>query len=651
LMYTNNITALKSAEKENLEKQVLMQTILDNVEVGIISCDKDGRLTSFNKATKKLHGIPLKNIPTSEYPEYYGLFKPDGSAVLKEEETPLLKTLWSGKVENEEIMIKQHNGNFRMVSINGSQLTDHEGNVHGAVVALHDITSRKETEDKLRISEQTFRGNFENAAIGMAIVGLQGEWIEVNESLCDIVGYTQDELINLTFQDITHPEDLNKDLEHLQHLVLGKSNGYQMEKRYIHKEGYPVNIILSVSIVRNNKGNPLYFVSHITNITRRKNAEQKLQQALAQLSGILEASSQVSVISADTNGIITNFNRGAENLLGYSREDMEGKKSLLFIHLPEEIEEISKELSAHFDQKIRGWEIFAALAKRGEYDTREWTYVKKDGTQFPVQLTFTAIRDKDEIIGYLGVAADISEIKKVEQEIKSLLDVTKDQNQRLRNFAHIVSHNLRSHSGNFGMLLDLYKQDHPEAAGNEILQLLGTASENLKETVAHLNEVVLMNTKVAENLHPINLNNAVNKATKNVSALSKEVNLKIVNDVNADWEILGIPAYIESILLNFLTNGIKYRSPERESYINLSASKEENFIVLNIEDNGLGINLQKYGSKLFGMYKTFHHHKDARGIGLFITKNQVEAIGGKIEVESEVGKGTTFKLYLKYEEN
>ncbi|MDT0647714.1 PAS domain S-box protein [Zunongwangia sp. F260] len=651
LMHTSDTTALKSAEKENLEKQVLMQTILDNVEVGIISCDKDGRLTSFNKATKKWHGIPLKNVPLSKYPEYYGLFTADGKTMLTQEETPLLKTLATGKIENEEILIKQRNGSAKLVSVNGSQLKDANGNVRGAVVAMHDITSRKETEDKLRISEQTFRGNFENAAIGMAIVGLKGEWIEVNEALCDIVGYTQDELVDLTFQDITHPEDLNKDLENLQHLFSGKGNSYQMEKRYIHKEGYQVNIILAVSIVRNTKSKPLYFVSHITDITKRRNAEKKLQQALAQLKGIFEASSQVGVISADINGIITNFNRGAENLLGYSREEMEGKKSPALVHLPEEIEEIGKELSAHFGREIKGWEVFTALAKNGDYDTREWTYTRKDGTQFPVQLTFTAIRDNNEIIGYLGVAADISEIKKVEQEIKSLLDVTKDQNQRLRNFAHIVSHNLRSHSGNFGMLLDLYKQDHPEAAENEIVQLLGTASDNLKETVAHLNEVVLMNTKVADNLLPINLKNAINRATKNVSALSKEVNLKITNNVDANFEILGIPAYVESILLNFLTNGIKYRSPDRKSYIKLNAKKNQHFTILKIEDNGLGIDLKKYGNKLFGMYKTFHRHKDARGIGLFITKNQIEAIGGKIEVESEVGKGTTFKLYLKYEEN
>ncbi|MDT0690686.1 PAS domain S-box protein [Salegentibacter sp. F188] len=651
IMHTNDITALKSAEKENIEKQVLMQTILDNVEVGIISSDKDGQLTSFNKATKKWLGIPLDNNSTSEYPTFYELFRPDGSEALKKEEYPLQKTLRKGIVENEEILVKQRNGNYKVVSVNGSRLTDLNGNVHGAVIALQDITTRKETEDKLRISEEAFRGNFENAAIGMAILDSKGEWLEVNNMLCKIMGYTSEEFKKVAFRDITHPEDLNVDLKLLQELYANKRSFYHMEKRYYHKKGHIVHVVISVSLVRDKNKNPLYFISQITDISRRKIAEQKLKEALAQLKGILEASSQVSVISTNTDGIITNFNRGAENLLGYSRIEMEGKKSFTLLHLPEELAERSKELSAHFKQEISGWGVFAALAKRGEYDTHEWTYVRKDGTYFPVQLTFTAIRDKKEIIGYLGVAADISEIKKVEQEIKSLLDVTKDQNQRLRNFAHIVSHNLRSHSGNFGMLLDLYKQDHPESAENEIISLLGTASENLKETVAHLNEVVLMNTKVAENLLPINLNSAVNKATKNVSALSKEVNLKIINEIDADWEILGIPAYIDSILLNFLTNGIKYRCPEKESYIKLSAKKKNEFIILSIEDNGLGIDLQKYGSKLFGMYKTFHRHKDARGIGLFITKNQIEAIGGKIEVDSKVGKGTKFKLYLKNEEN
>ena len=100
-------------------------------------------------------------------------------------------------------------------------------------------------------------------------------------------------------------------------------------------------------------------------------------------------------------------------------------------------------------------------------------------------------------------------------------------------------------------------------------------------------------------------------------------------------------------MYNFVSNGIKYRSTEKDSFLKISSEKAEKYIILNIEDNGLGINLEKYGKKLFGMYKTFHRVDNAKGIGLFISKNQIDAMGGKVEVTSQVDEGSTFKIYFK----
>ncbi|MDT0678213.1 PAS domain S-box protein [Autumnicola musiva] len=649
LMHTADISNLKIIERENHEKQVLLETILNSVDVGIVACDENRKLTLFNKTTKEWHGISPKETIPSKYSKNYGVYKiGDKSSPMEEEEVPLVKALKNGKIANEEILIKQKNGDSKIVNVNGSRLTDNKGNILGAVVAMHDITSRKQTEEKLRISEEAFRGNFENAAVGMAILDTKGRWLEVNKTLCDLIGYSEEEFKQLDFQEITHPEDLYSDLQLREELLNSKRAHYQWEKRYFHRNGNILYVMLSVSLVRDKNENPLYFISQIIDVTGKKVAERKLKEAIAQLEGILEASTQVSVISTNPGGIITNFNKGAENLLGYSRQDLIGKASPLLLHLPLELKLRKKELEQTGHLAPKDFNILSAIAESGKHDTREWTYIRKDGSQFPVQLTMTAIKSSKEVIGYLGVATNISKIKNVEKEIKSLLEVTKEQNQRLKNFAHIVSHNLRSHSGNLKMLLQLYNQEQPEATENEIFQLLGTASENLEETISHLNEVVLINTKTSENLIQVNLREAVNKALRSVSALAKEVDIEIKNEVDAEFNVVAIPAYMESILLNFLTNGIKYRSDERQSYIKLSAIRNENFIILNISDNGLGIDLKKYGTKIFGMYKTFHRHKEARGIGLFITKNQVEAIGGKIEVQSEVGKGTTFKLFLKH---
>lgn len=651
IMHTADITRMKNAEKTNRERQHFLEAILGNINVGIISCDDQGRLTLFNEATREWHGLPPMNIPPSQFSEYYGLYKADGTTPLKEEEIPLVKALQNGSVQNQEMVIKPKNAPKRSISVTGTQLKDENGNISGAVVALHDISMRKQAEEKLRISEEAFRGNFENAAIGMAILDLNGQWLEVNDRLCKIVGYPPEELKKLTFQDITHPDDLEADLGLLNELIKGERQYYHMEKRYFHKKGHIVNIILSVSLVRDVKSNPLYFISQISDITAQKRAEKKLKETLAKFESILDASTQVSIIGTNKNGMITVFNKGAENLLGYGNEEVVEKEQPVIFHLKNEVEECGKELYKETGRKINNFEVFRELAKNQKYDTREWTYVKKDGTQFPVQLTVTAIQEKDEITGYLGIAVDISEIKKVEQEIKSLLKVTRDQNDRLKNFAHIVSHNLRSHSGNLAMLLELYVQENPEAKDDEMIQYLKTASENLTETIMHLNEVVLINTSVNDNLVSLNLKDAIEQAKNNIAGIASKAQVEILNQVNEQINILGLPAYLDSILLNFLTNGIKYRSEERNSFIKLSSHKEENYFVLNIEDNGLGIDLEKNRKKLFGMYKTFHSHKDARGIGLFITKNQIEALGGRVEVESEPGKGTCFKIYLKYEEN
>ena len=646
-----DIQKRKDGERINHERQTLLETILNSIEVGIVSCDREGNLTLFNNATKEWHGLPVEKIPTSEFSNHYGLFHQDGETPLKTEEIPLIQALYSGEVSNKEFIIAPKNGNLRNIIATGSQLVGEDGNVFGAVVAMQDITNIKKTEKQLKISEAAFRGNFENAAIGMAILSERCEWLEVNDQLCAIIGYSREELLELSVFQVTHAEDLSSDIVLMREFINGTKSFLNKESRFIHKDGHIVYAILSVSVVKNDDGKPLYFIAQITDITPRKIAAQKLQEAIAKLEAILDSSTHVSIIGTDVDGKITTFNKGAENLLGYSRNEMLDNQTPARIHLKSEIIERGKELSKELNEPIENFQVFTAMARRGLHETREWTYVRKDGVQFPVQLTVTPVEDRGEIIGYLGVGAEISELKKVEKEIKSLLAVTSDQNERLKNFAHIVSHNLRSHSGNFAMLLDLFLQDFPDANDNEIMRMLKLASENLKETIAHLNEVVLINTNIDESLVPINLFTTTEQSIKNVAGLANEANVTIINNINPKMEVLGLSAYIDSIVLNFLTNGIKYRSLERDSFLKLDSKVENGYVVLSIEDNGLGIDLNKHKAKIFGMYKTFHKNKDSRGIGLFITKNQIESLGGKIELESEVDKGTTFKIYFKYEEN
>ncbi|RYZ95238.1 MAG: PAS domain S-box protein, partial [Sphingobacteriaceae bacterium] len=305
---------------------------------------------------------------------------------------------------------------------------------------------------------------------------------------------------------ITHPDDLEADLQLLEKLLAGEIQNYQMEKRFFHKNGSVIWALLSVSLVRDNEGVPMHFVSHVQDITDKKR--------------------------------------------------------------------------------------------------------------------------KDE-------------------QIKETLDIVSQQNNRLLNFAYIVSHNLRTHSGNFQSLINLVNDPHTDPEERvQYLQLLEDVSKQLNETILNLNDVVSIQSNTGLQKIPVNLSAYINKTINVLAGEINRHNAVINNMVDHSVEIKYHPAYLESILLNFLTNSIRYRSKDRRPEITINYTNHENNGVLTVCDNGLGIDMDKHGQNLFGMYKTFHGNSEAKGVGLFITKNQVEAMGGKIEVQSAVDNGTIFKVYF-----
>ncbi len=382
-------------------------------------------------------------------------------------------------------------------------------------------------------------------------------------------------------------------------------------------------------------------------VDKLKKSELALTKANDELNAILN-SGYVSIIGTNKTGIITHFNKGAQSLLQYSPQEMIGKHSPTKLHLHEELDFRAKVLSKKLGVEISAFQALTEMSKHQEFESREWTFVRKNGTTFPVQLVVTAIRNsKNEITGFLGVAVDISDLKNAENEIKALFELSQDQNDRLQNFAQIVSHNLRSHSSNFELLLSLGRQENPSLINDTIYQNLVEASQNLDNTILHLNEVVKINNVMKESMQPVKLHTAIEFTLQGLRELAREAEVQFHNELSEKIEVHVLPAYLDSILLNIISNAIKYSAPSRDSYVKFETEISANYTVLKVEDNGLGINMSKHGDKIFGMYKTFHGNDNARGIGLFITKNQIEAMGGKIEVLSEVDKGSTFKIYFK----
>lgn len=388
-------------------------------------------------------------------------------------------------------------------------------------------------------------------------------------------------------------------------------------------------------------------IGSFQDITESKIAKELLEESLAQNQAIFDATTLVSIITTDVSGQITRFNKGAELQLGYKAAELIGKHTPEIIHLPSEIADIGGKISKKLNKKVKGFDVFVSNAKLGIPETRSWTYVCKDKTTYPVLLSVSAIKRNDVITGYLGIGINVSKMKEAEKKMLYLLNISEDQNDRLKNFAYIVSHNLRSHSNGIAMLLELIKNDSPEIYKNELIQHLQNSSNNLTETIKHLTEVVQINVQTKDNFTIVPLKPIVDKNCSSLVSLAQKNDVLLKNNIPQDLNVIGIPAYVDSIIMNFLTNGIKYSSKDRVSFIEITAEYAAGFVVISIKDNGLGIDLKKHGNQLFGIYKTFHQHKDSRGVGLFITKNQIESMGGHVEVESELNVGTTFKIFLK----
>lgn len=250
--------------------------------------------------------------------------------------------------------------------------------------------------------------------------------------------------------------------------------------------------------------------------------------------------------------------------------------------------------------------------------------------------------DNKEIVGIRGVFQDISDIKKKEIGLQKSIDIIAAQNSRLFNFAHIVSHNLRSHTSNLSLLVQLIEDINDPKEKEELINEVKTISSNLNTTIEHLNEVVTIQTNNNQERLSVKFKEALKLVINGISHMISRSESQIRADFSELEEIQYIPAYLESILLNLITNAIKYKHADRSPVVIIKTYIENGKKYLKISDNGRGIDMTLFRDKIFGMYKTFHYNKDAVGIGLFITKNQVESMDGTITIESEVDKGTTF---------
>lgn len=379
------------------------------------------------------------------------------------------------------------------------------------------------------------------------------------------------------------------------------------------------------------KEKPIRLIGTFQDITAQVEAENENKKN-ANLLNTLVNNLPINVYIKDTMSKKILVNQAECDYLGYEKpEDLIGKTD------HEVYDSRSAQISRNDDL-----EVFRSKVPILE---KESISVKKDGTVTTFLTSKIPLCDNlENVWGLLGISIDISNLKRKEDQLKDLINITAIQNKKLLGFTHIISHNLRSHTANFTMLLNFLTQEKDEREKEKIIEMLLEASDGLTEALSNLNEVISVKDKVSLTKTPINLHHQIRQVERILGSFLATNDAVLKNFVPDNFEIEGVKEYVENILINFITNAVKYRHPDRKPVIVIEVEKNHGLSLIHVRDNGRGINLARHKKKLFGMYKTFHNNVDARGIGLYICKNQAEAMDCDIFVESEVNFGSTFTL-------
>jgi len=523
------------------------------------------------------------------------------------------------------------NGDIRYIEHVCRPAYDGDNNFVGIRGTNIDVTDRKLIENKLLESEQRFRMIFET----LPVISVQGydhnrNVIYWNKASEIVYGYTKEEAMGGKLEDLIIPDQMKSfvinDIQNWIDKGIAIPSAELTLKR---KNGEPIYVYSNHVMIDNPQGEKeLYCID--VDLTDLKQAETELRESeLYHRSLLLTIPDMVFVL--DKNGTFLDFKSSSiEELLVMPIEFLNKNISEI---LPPGV--TKKQLDA-IEQSLNSKELVSF----------EYNLVLNHETKY-FSASTVAFGDNRVIV----TVRDITDYQNNLIRIKQLLAIEEKQNESLRNFTHIVSHNLRIHTANMLGILMVFEMEQPETYQNQFVQMLKETSENLEETIGHLNQVlnIKLNTKLE--LKEINLYLVTKKAISGVSIFAKEADVEIYNEVPESLNVRAFPAYLNAVFMSLLSNGVKYHSTERTSWVKITAIEETDYTVISVEDNGLGIDLKRHGSKVFDMYRKFHEGTDTKGLGLFIAKNQIEAMGGHIEAKSELNMGSTFKIYLPNENN
>jgi PAS domain S-box-containing protein len=511
----------------------------------------------------------------------------------------------------------------------------------GRRINNRDITDRKMVEEALRESYERIEDLYNNAPCGYHSLDRDGIFVRINDTELRWLGYTRDEIIaKIKFSDIITSDGLRTFEENF---PIFKSRGWikDLEFEMVRKDGTLLPVLLSASAIKDENGNFIMSRSTMFDITERK----KIEELHARLAAIVESSDD-AIIGEDLNGIVTDWNRGAESIYGFRAEEIVGQPISTLVP-PGNADEILQ--------------ILQNISHGESLEHYETVRVRKDGKQINVSLTISPIEDSaGNIIGASAIARDITDLKLTAEELTNyrehLEDLVKQRtaelekmthelarsNADLQQFAYAASHDLqeplRTVAGFVKLLEKRYRGKLDEQA-DEFIKYACDGVERMQLLIKDLLIYSQVDTK-EKVFEPTNCSVTLESAIRSLRSAIEENKAEVTYDPLPT--VMADASQMSRLFQNLVGNAIKFHNRKR-ARVHASAERKGDEWIFSVRDNGIGID-PKQAERIFVIFQRLHSREEypGTGVGLAICKRIVERHGGRIWVESELGKGSTF---------
>ena len=506
-------------------------------------------------------------------------------------------------------------------------------NADGKLLRLHgvtrDITARKDAEEKHKQSEARFRRLIETAQEGIWTIDEYEKPNLVNQKMAEILGYSPHEMIGKGLYDFMDDEGKAYAIACMERRRNGAREN--LDIRYKTKNGDDLWANIATNPIFDADGIYKGALAMVTDITQRKMDEDAIKKSEANLRTIFENADTAYVLFT-TEMVILSFNSLAEKFT----KQLRGKKL-----------EVNNLVQEYFtDEKwvfIREKLNQAANGKDVHYELSD---AREDGSLQWVNVGWLNVKDSEgKNWGFILTIKDITEAKTAAMEREMIVSDLVQHNNDLEQFTYIVSHNLRAPVANIIALSGILKENDRDTR-EEVIDKIDRSVSSLDTVIKDLNNILETRGMSYGKREVVNLQELIETIVANTCNSQVSENMQLSCRFEEVESISTVKSYLYSIFYNLLSNSIKYHKDGMTPVISISSRKVENKVELRFKDNGKGIDLSKHSSNVFGLYKRFDNSMEGKGMGLFMVKTQVQALGGTIHIKSQPGEGTEFVIQL-----